>query len=74
MDKQTMTDEIDKHHLKYSSPAIYKCTCGVVAWMSRSTGFKISEMPDGRIEYLPCGHATCAETEAFDCIICVMKG
>jgi len=67
-------NEIDKHYLKFDRPHIYECTCGVVAFMDGSGGFKIEEMPDKKIEYLECGHAICGRTEQFDCIICVMTG
>ena len=67
-------NEIDKHHLTYSSPHVYKCSCGVVAYFFHDSGFRITEMPKDAIGYLPCGHAACAKTEHFDCIICTMKG
>ena len=65
-------DEIDKHYLKFDRPYIYTCSCGVVAFMDRRVGFSIDEMPDKKIVYLERGHAVCARTEQFDCIICVM--
>jgi len=67
-------DEIDKHNLRYDRPFIYTCSCGVVASIDRSAGFKIDQMPDKKIEYLVCGHAVCAKTERFGCIICLMTG
>jgi len=66
--------EIDKHYLKFDRPHIYKCTCGVVAHLFPDGTQKIMEMPKGKINYLACGHAACAKTEQFDCIICVMEG
>lgn len=70
---ETMTEEIDKHNLSYYSPHIYKCSCGIVAHFFMVDGWKIAEMPK-KIKYLPCGHAVCAKTDQFDCVICAKKG
>jgi hypothetical protein len=66
--------ETDRHHLKFDSPHIYKCSCGFVVFMHPDGKMKVSEKPRGRIVYLPCGHAACAKTEQFDCYICAMRG
>lgn len=71
--KNAPKNEVDKHHLKFDRPQIYKCNCGVVAYMS-TTDFVITDMPSKEITYLACGHASCSKTPNFSCIICAMKG
>jgi hypothetical protein len=66
-------DELDKHYITFDSPHIYRCKCGVMAYFFHDSGFKLAEMPKGKIEYLPCGHAKCASTER-GCIICINQG
>lgn len=66
-------NEADKHYLKFSSPHIYTCSCGVIAHWFPKEDPKIVDMAE-KIEYLPCGHAACAKTNGFDCIICAMAG
>lgn len=62
-------NEIDKHYLIFDSPHIYRCSCGIAAYIF-SDEEKIFDMPTKEIEYLPCGHAICARTSDYDCIIC----
>lgn len=65
-------NEIDRHHLVYDRPAVYKCSCGFMEYLFPDGTMKIAEKPKGVIEYLPCGHAVCAKTSTFDCILCTM--
>lgn len=67
-------NELDKHHLVFDRPHVYTCTCGYVAYVFADGTEKVAEGPKRKVEYLPCGHAVCAKTEKFDCIICMMKG
>lgn len=69
-------NEMDKHFLVYDRPHVYKCSCGVVAWMTVLDGkadMKIDTMPK-HIEYQPCGHAVCGKTPEGFCMICRMVG
>lgn len=66
--------EQQKHYLKFDRPHVYKCSCGFVVYLLPDGTEKVAEKPRGRVEYLPCGHAACAKTEQFDCIICAMTG
>lgn len=63
--------EMDKHYLKFDRPHIYECSCGVVMYWLPDGTQELAEMPKGKIEYLPCGHAACAKTNGFDCILCI---
>jgi hypothetical protein len=66
--------ETDKHYLTFDRPHVYKCSCGFITYMHPDGTETIAEKPKGKIEYLACGHAACAKTDQFDCIICVMRG
>jgi hypothetical protein len=66
--------ETEKHNLKFDRPHVYICSCGFVVYLHPDGTENIAEEPKGKIEYLPCGHAACAKTEQFDCIICVKTG
>ena len=66
--------EIDEHFLRFFSPHVYKCSCGMTAYLHPDGTKEIAEYPKGEIEYLPCGHASCAKAIMFDCIICAMSG
>jgi hypothetical protein len=65
------SDEIEKHYLVFERPHVYKCSCGVVMYWFPDGTQKLAEMPKTEVSYLPCGHAACAKTRDFDCIICV---
>jgi hypothetical protein len=65
-------NELDKHHLRFDRPHVYICTCGVVMnWYPDGTQ-ELVKMPE-KIKYLACGHAACAKTDTYDCIICAME-
>ncbi len=59
------------HLLKYDRPHIYKCSCGYVQMIYITTEKVIEktlESPDD-VEYMPCGHAICANVNGV-CAIC----
>jgi hypothetical protein len=66
--------ETENHYLKFDRPHVYTCSCGFVVYLFPDASETIAEKPKGKIKYLACGHAACAKTEQFDCIICAMKG
>ncbi len=63
------------HHLAFDRPHIYKCSCGLVQMIFISE-FKVEEKTleyPKNVEYMPCGHATCARRVDGNneyCIIC----
>ena len=67
--------EIDKHHLVFDRPHLYKCECGFVQMIYRSE-FKVEEKTfeyPKNVEYMSCGHATCAKRADGSCIICLNR-
>lgn len=67
--------ESQRHYLLFDRPHIYKCKCGMVQMIFISE-FKVEEktleFPE-HVEYMPCGHATCAKREDGVCVICENK-
>ena len=67
--------EVEKHRLVFDRPHIYKCKCGMVHMIFISE-FKVEEktleFPE-HVEYMSCGHATCARREDGTCIICLNR-
>ena len=67
--------EIDKHHLVFDRPHFYKCKCGFVQMIFISE-FKVEEKTfeyPKNVEYMSCGHATCAKRADGSCIICLNR-
>lgn len=67
--------EIDKHHLVFDRPHFYKCKCGFVQMIYISE-FKVEEKTfeyPKNVEYMSCGHATCAKRADGSCIICLNR-
>lgn len=65
-------DEIDRHYMVSDRPGVFKCKCGVISYIFEDGSEKISSLPRN-IHYLVCGHAECAQTDEYECIICVRE-
>lgn len=65
------------HYMVLDRPYIYKCRCGYVQSIfpiGDNISTHIYKRPTTKVEYLPCGHAICAQLENNKCAICESGG
>lgn len=63
---------LSEHYMKYDRPHIYSCSCGGLSVVTVIDGEVIEAVltSPSMVEYLPCGHASCALKDGA-CIICL---